>query len=34
MAAEKSIALAKIAGNDDYVKSNEKSIAEWKSMKK
>ena len=31
---EKSIALAKIAGNDDYVKSNEKSIAEWESMKK
>lgn len=30
--AEKSIALAKEAGNDDYVKNNTKSIAEW--MKK
>lgn len=31
--AEKSIALAKEAGNDDYVRNNQKSIAEW-SMKK
>jgi len=30
--AEKSIAMAKEAGNDDYVRSNTKSIAEWKAM--
>lgn len=34
MAAERSIELAKVAGNDDYVRNNEKSIAEWKSMNK
>lgn len=33
MAAKKSLELATAAGNDDYVKMNEKSIAEW-SMKK
>lgn len=31
--AEKSIALAKEAKNDDYVKMNEKVIADWKKMK-
>lgn len=31
--AEKSMMMAKEAGNSDYVKSNEKSIAEWKTMK-
>ena len=30
--AEKSIALAKEAKNDDYVRMNEKAIAEWKKM--
>lgn len=30
--AEKSIALAKEAKNDDYVRLNEKAIAEWKKM--
>lgn len=33
MAAERSIELAKVAGNDDYVRNNTKSIAEWKAMK-
>lgn len=28
-AAKRSLALAKAAGNDDYVRMNEKSIAEW-----
>jgi len=32
-AANQSIALAKEAGDDDYVRMNEKSIAEWTSMK-
>lgn len=32
-AAERSIELAKIAGNDDYVRNNTKSIAEWMKMK-
>jgi len=32
-AAEKSIELAKVAGNDDYVRNNTKSIAEWTKMK-
>jgi len=32
-AAQQSIALAKEAGDDDYVRMNEKSIAEWTSMK-
>ena len=31
--AEKSLALAKTAGNDDYVRMNEKSIKEWKMKK-
>lgn len=31
--AERSMALAKEAGNEDYVKNNTKSIAEWKKMK-
>ena len=31
--AEKSKMMAKEAGNDGYVKSNDKSIAEWKNMK-
>jgi len=31
--AEKSIAAAKEAKNDDYVRMNEKAIAEWKKMK-
>lgn len=31
--AERSISLAKEAKNDDYVKMNEKAIAEWKKMK-
>jgi tetratricopeptide (TPR) repeat protein len=31
--AEKSLALAKEAGNDDYVKMNKASIAEWMKMK-
>jgi hypothetical protein len=30
--AEKSISLAKEAKNDDYVRMNEKAIAEWKKM--
>ena len=30
--AERSIALAKEAGNDDYVRMNTQSITEWKSM--
>ena len=32
-AAERSMELAKEAGNNDYVKNNEASIAEWKKMK-
>jgi len=32
-AAERSIELAKVAGNDDYVRNNTKSIAEWTKMK-
>ena len=32
-AATKSMELAKVAGNDDYVRNNEKSIAEWSKMK-
>lgn len=31
--AEQSIALAKKANNEDYVRMNEKAIAEWKKMK-
>ncbi|SIT93858.1 DUF2911 domain-containing protein [Pontibacter indicus] len=31
--AEQSIELAKKANNDDYVRMNEKAIAEWKKMK-
>jgi hypothetical protein len=31
-AAEMSLSLAKEAGNDDYVRMNEKSIADWKNM--
>lgn len=31
-AATKSMELAKAAGNDDYVRNNEKSIAEWSKM--
>jgi tetratricopeptide (TPR) repeat protein len=30
--AEKSIAMAKEAGNNDYVRMNEESIAKWKPM--
>ncbi len=33
-AAQKSLDLAKAAGNDDYVRMNEKSIKEWSTMKK
>lgn len=33
MTAEKSLELAKADGNMDYVRMNEKSIAEWKSKK-
>jgi tetratricopeptide (TPR) repeat protein len=33
-AAQMSLDLAKKAGNDDYVSLNEKSIKEWKMMKK
>jgi len=33
-AAQKSMELAKAAGNDDYVRMNEKSIKEWGMMKK
>ncbi len=33
-AAQKSMELAKAAGNDDYVRMNEKSIKEWSMMKK
>ncbi|ARS36233.1 DUF2911 domain-containing protein [Pontibacter actiniarum] len=31
--AEKSMELAKAAGNEDYVRLNEKAIADWKKMK-
>jgi hypothetical protein len=31
--AEKSMTMAKAANNNDYVKMNEKAIAEWKKMK-
>ena len=31
-AANRSIELAKVAGNDDYVRNNTKSIAEWTKM--
>ena len=33
MSAEKSMELAKKEGNNDYIRMNEKSIAEWKSKK-